>query len=141
MSNPCDRHITQVNPDGTWTFIIPRPLEGGTVIGGTRDPNDWTAEASPDTRERLLQMAAKMYPPILNSQGKFDVIRDIVGRRPARNGGLRLEVEPMTGHLNGKRIIHAYGAEGFGYAISWGVANEVVKLAFDKAHVNPRPSL
>lgn len=131
VSNPCDRTITQINPDGTWTFIIPRPLEGGTIIGGTKEPNNWDDTPSPETRERLLAMAAKMYPPILWSKGKFDVITDIVGRRPAREGGLRLESETMEGDLKGKRIIHAYGAEGSGYALSWGIAEEVVKMALE----------
>lgn len=116
-------------------------MGGGTIIGGTKEPNDWAARPRPDTRERILQMAAKMYPPILNSKGKFDVIRDIVGRRPARKGGLRLEIEAMKGDLRGKRIIHAYGAEGTGYAISWGVADEVVKLALEKDHIKLRPTL
>ncbi len=137
VSNPCDRTITQFNPDGTWTFIIPRPLEGGTVIGGTREAHDWTEHPRAETRHRLLEMAAKMYPPILNEEGKFDVIRDIVGRRPARQGGLRLEIEQMKGSLKGRKVIHAYGAEGSGYAVSWGVADEVVKMAVNE----PRPSL
>lgn len=129
MSNPCDRTITQNNPDGTWTFIIPRPLDGGTIIGGTKDPHDWTEKARPETRAKLLEMASKMYPPILGPEGKFNVIRDIVGRRPARTGGLRLEVEQLKGAFIGKRVIHAYGAEGHGYGLSWGIAREVVRMA------------
>jgi D-amino-acid oxidase len=70
-----------------------------------------------------------MFPPILGHSGQFDVIRDIVGRRPARNGGLRLEYEnPRADDLYGRRIVHAYGAAGSGYAISWGVAYEVARM-------------
>ncbi|KAK5056205.1 hypothetical protein LTR84_012758 [Exophiala bonariae] len=142
VSNPCDRTITQQNPDGTWTFIIPRPLDGGTVIGGTREPHDWTETARPETRAKVLEMAAKMYPPILGPGGKFNVIRDIVGRRPARVSGLRLETEFLKGHFRGKRIIHAYGAEGHGYGLSWGVAREVVRMALEaESSVAVRPSL
>lgn len=134
VSNPCDRNITQQNADGTWTFIIPRPLDGGTVIGGTKEPHDWTATARQETRAKLLAMAAKMYPPIRGPDGvgEFKVIRDIVGRRPARRGGLRLEIEQLHSKgtlFRGKRIIHAYGAEGYGYGLSWGVAREVVSMA------------
>lgn len=128
VSNPCDRTITQLNADGTMTAIIPRPLDGGTIIGATKEPNDWTSVPRPETRTRLLEMAAKMYPPVLGPEGKFNVLRDIVGRRPRRVGGLRLESEPMQNELKGKNIVHAYGAEGFGYAISWGVADEVLKM-------------
>jgi len=134
VANPCDRNITQQNADGTWTFIIPRPLEGGTVIGGTKEAHDWTATPRPETRTQLLAMAAKMYPPVLGPDGvgEFKVIRDIVGRRPARRGGLRLEVEHLHAKsplFHGKRIIHAYGAEGHGYGLSWGIAKEVVRMA------------
>ncbi|KIW15518.1 hypothetical protein PV08_05564 [Exophiala spinifera] len=142
VSNPCDRTINQLNADGTWTFIIPRPLEGGTIIGGTRESHDWTEHPRPETRERVLALAAKMYPPILGRDGKFHVIRDIVGRRPARISGFRLEAEYMKGpHLKGRKIIHAYGAEGFGYAISWGVAQKVLDLACGGHDSVARPSL
>jgi hypothetical protein len=67
-----------------------------------------------------------MYPAILNKEGKFDVIRDIVGRRPARNGGLRLEAETLP---HDKKVIHAYGAAGRGWELSWGIAEEVSKMA------------
>ncbi|EXJ93552.1 hypothetical protein A1O1_01944 [Capronia coronata CBS 617.96] len=153
VSNPCDRTITQQNVDGTWTFIIPRPLEGGTVIGGTKVPHDWSITASMETRRELLSKAAAMYPAILEDskdgksskakpKGEFHVIRDIVGRRPARIGGFRLSVEELqsgsassssSSSSSGSRpvkLIHAYGAGGSGYELSWGVAREVAKLAF-----------
>ncbi|TVY32765.1 D-amino-acid oxidase, partial [Lachnellula cervina] len=31
---------TRQNSDGTWTFVIPRPLHGGTIIGGTKEERD-----------------------------------------------------------------------------------------------------
>lgn len=146
VSNPCDRTITQINADSSFIFIIPRPLQGGTIIGGTKEPNDWADYPRPETRAHLLDKAAKLYPPILNSEGAFDVIRDIVGRRPARIGGLRLESENMKGPLRGKKIVDAYGAEGGGYALSWGVAQEVEKMVIDSSHGSsnretPRSSL
>lgn len=128
VSNSCDRNITQFNADGSWTFFIPRPLEGGTIVGGTKEVNDWTSTPRPETRAQILENAAKAYPPILGPEGKFNVIRDIVGRRPFRKGGLRLEREPMERNLKGRFVVHAYGAGGSGYALSWGVAEEVVNL-------------
>jgi len=128
VSNPCDRTITQQNADGTWSFVVPRPLNGGTIVGGTKEVNDWRAEPSSSTREELLTMAAKMFPQMLNAEGKFDVIRDIVGRRPTRNGGMRLEVEIVEGGPIGRKIVHAYGAGGRGYELSWGVAEEVANM-------------
>ncbi|KAF4992721.1 hypothetical protein FDECE_13627 [Fusarium decemcellulare] len=141
VSNTCDKTITQQNNDGSWTFIIPRPLEGGTIIGGTKEPNNWSAKASRETRNCLLARAAKMYPAILNADSRFDVIGGIVGRRPERKGGLRLSCEPL--HLSttqiGKsnryrvvKIIHAYGAGGAGYELCWGVAQEVAKMGLEE---------
>ncbi|KAI1909992.1 hypothetical protein LOZ12_000462 [Ophidiomyces ophidiicola] len=131
VSNTCNKTITRQDNEG-WSFLIPRPLGGGTIVGGTKQPNDWSAVAVESTRETLLANAAKLYPAILNSEGKFDVIRDIVGRRPAREGGLRLEVEvlPSTAPLE-RKVVHAYGAGGRGVELSWGVAEEVVKMVQD----------
>jgi glycine/D-amino acid oxidase-like deaminating enzyme len=129
VANPCDRTITRQHADGSWTFIIPRPLNGGTVIGGTKQPNDWNAEVDESTREGILDRASELYPPIITNnlppnEGGFTVISDIVGRRPTRHGGPRIEKE----ELGDKTVIHAYGLGGRGFETSWGVAEEVLKL-------------
>jgi D-amino-acid oxidase len=41
VSNQCDETISHHWSDGSSTVIIPRPLDGGTVIGGTKEPNNW----------------------------------------------------------------------------------------------------
>ncbi|TAQ86573.1 hypothetical protein B7494_g5098 [Chlorociboria aeruginascens] len=110
VSNYCDRTITQQNSDGSWTFIVPRPLNGGTVVGGTKEVDDWRADPRLSTRNNILTKAAKMFPQILNAEGSFNVIGDIVGRRPTRKGGLRLDVEEIGGEANKRKIVHAYGA-------------------------------
>jgi len=56
------------------------------------------------------------------------VIRDIVGRRPAREGGMRIEIERIA---DGKTVVHAYGAGGRGFELSVGVAEDVVDLMFE----------
>ena len=70
-----------------------------------------------------------MYPSIITnglppSDGGFTVVSDIVGRRPTRRGGPRIEQEQM----GAKTIIHAYGFGGRGYETSWGAAAKVLKL-------------
>ena len=52
---------------------------------------------------------------------------NIVGRRPSRRGSVRIARE----EYGGKIVIHAYGAGGRGYEISWGVAEEALKLVKD----------
>jgi len=126
VANPCSSTITRQNADGTWTFIIPRFYDGGTIIGGTKEPHDWNSEAVLTTRHRLLESAAEMYPDILNAEGGFDIITDVVGRRPTREGGMRIEIEKGEHGVTGDGpVVHAYGAGGRGFEISWGVAEEV----------------
>lgn len=130
VANSCDATVTRQNADGSWVFCVPRNFEGGTVIGGTKEPDNWDPRPSGDVRQRLLAGFAATYPRILNGGGEeFRVIRDIVGRRPARHGGMRLELE----HRVPKPVVHAYGLGGRGYELSWGVAEEIAALV--KSHV------
>ncbi len=143
VRNPCDATVTRQYADGTWTFSVPRFFDGGTVIGGTKEPDNWDAAPSMATRERLLANFAATYPSMLTASGapsQFDVLADVVGRRPTRRGGMRLEVEPVpeVATIYGAApadaikktpiIVHAYGVGGRGYEISWGVAGAVVDL-------------
>ncbi|KAL7620459.1 hypothetical protein AAE478_009454 [Parahypoxylon ruwenzoriense] len=125
VANPCPVTVTRQNADGSWTFCVPRAFDGGTIIGGTKEPDNWDPNPSPEVRETLLRKFAATYPQILGREGKFTVIKDIVGRRPTRRSGIRLEREIADGN---KCIIHAYGLGGRGYELSWGVADEVAKL-------------
>lgn len=113
--------------------MIPRGFYGGTIVGGTKEPGEWDANVSQRTRATL----AKSMPELaeLSTDGKhagglsYEIIQDIVGRRPTRDGGVRLEVERRPKYFDEKgktlTIVHAYGAGGRGYEISWGVAEEV----------------
>jgi glycine/D-amino acid oxidase-like deaminating enzyme len=131
VRNKIDATITRQNADGTWTFCVPRNFDGGTVIGGTKEPDNWDPEPSEKVRLELLQAFAATHPEGLGPQGSFEVIRDIVGRRPTRRGGMRLDTELM-----GERfVVHAYGLGGRGYELSWGVSQEVVRLV-KRAHSN-----
>jgi hypothetical protein len=125
--------ITTQNADGTWSFVIPRGFNGGTVVGGTKEPNDWRLEPSLPTRDRLLASAKRIIPeacgqPAGSQVADLQVIKDVVGRRPAREGGMRVEKEEVDGAEGKRYVIHAYGAGGRGYEISWGVASEVQGL-------------
>lgn len=146
MRNPISKTITRQNSDGSWSFAIPRPLEGGTIIGGTKEPHNWNPHPSADTRQTLLSNAAKWFPfeseaasPATTKKSKldasrFDVVRDIVGRRPAREGGLRLEMERLKPGI----VVHAYGVGGRGFELSWGIAEEVVSLLRKRGVLSPR---
>ncbi|KLU88034.1 hypothetical protein MAPG_07021 [Magnaporthiopsis poae ATCC 64411] len=146
VSNSCDATVTRQNADGSWTFCVPRNFDGGTVIGGTKQPDDWDPEPSAAVRE--LRSSAKQwlrrrihrpYPSILaGGNGRFEPMADIVGRRPTRRGGMRLELEtlPGKGERDGVRhVVHAYGLGGRGYELSWGVAGRVVELVASRDKV------
>ncbi|PWY94200.1 Fcf1-domain-containing protein [Aspergillus sclerotioniger CBS 115572] len=139
VRNPCSVTITRQNGDGSWSFCIPRPLGGGTIVGGTKEPHNWDPNPSLETRAKLLDNAAKWFPFEEGSEGKFDVIRDIVGRRPAREGGMRIEAEKLS---DGRGVIvHAYGAGGRGFELSWGIAEDVFNLMRENGLVKEKASL
>ncbi|OAA79158.1 FAD dependent oxidoreductase superfamily [Akanthomyces lecanii RCEF 1005] len=126
--------VTRQNKDGTWSFIIPRFFSGGTIVGGTKQPGNWSVEPDADTRETLLAGGRELRQFASSSANKSEdvsVIADVVGRRPTRDGGMRIELErrPVSGRQ--ATVLHAYGAGGRGYEISWGVAGEVAQLAND----------
>ena len=127
VANKCDVCISRHYADGTISFCIPRNFDGGTIIGGTHEPHNWGTEPKPGLREKLLKRLGETYPEILK-EGNLIPLADIVGRRPTREGGMRLEGEDVAG----KRVIHAYGAGGRGYELSWGVAEVVGNLLVDK---------
>ncbi|KAF5630514.1 d-amino acid oxidase [Fusarium sp. NRRL 52700] len=136
VRNPVSKTITRQNSDGSWSFAIPRPLEGGTIIGGTKEPHNWDPHPSADTRQTLLSNAAKWFP-FGSESHRFDVVRDIVGRRPAREGGLRLELERLKPGV----VVHAYGVGGRGLELSWGIADEVVSLLQKQGYFSSRAHL
>lgn len=126
VAEPCNVTVTRQNTDGTWTFCVPRGFNGGTIIGGTKQPNDWTVEPSLAVREELLAKFVATYPAILPEGSKSLSVRaDVVGRRPTRRGGLRLERETVDVGEQKREVVHAYGLGGRGFELSWGVAEAV----------------
>jgi hypothetical protein len=130
VANSCPATVTRQNADGSWTFCVPRNFHGGTIIGGTKEPDNWSSEPSMAVRDELLGKFAATYPEILSDGGEFKVLCNIVGRRPTRRGGMRLEREDFQGD---RCVIHAYGLGGRGFEMSWGVARGVVRL-LDRAN-------
>lgn len=64
------------------------------------------------------------------------IVSYVVGIRPGREGGYRMEVEPRTTSEGDKKfILHAYGHGHNGYSMSYGTAgylsNQVEKIAWD----------
>lgn len=135
VANTCDATVTRQNADGSWTFCVPRNFEGGTIIGGTKEPDSWDPNPSLEVRERLVRSFLATYPSIAGQSGSVTVLKDVVGRRPTRHGGARLERQDVA---PSRSVVHAYGLGGRGYEMSWGVAEIVARLVEKSGVVKAR---
>lgn len=126
VKNPYHRTLTRQYADGRWATLIPRPMDGGTIVGVSKEINDMEEKPRPETRRLMLEQSVECFPDFVKRVEDFEVIMDNVGRRPFREGGLRIEVERINGDQ--KRIVHGYGAGGRGYELSWGAAEKIVEL-------------
>ncbi|KAG6857067.1 hypothetical protein H0H87_010032 [Tephrocybe sp. NHM501043] len=80
---------------GERTYIIPR-RSGEVVIGGTREVDDWTTEARPETSLDIKRRALSLFPELAPECARINgrtpvpadldpiVIREVVAFRPAR---------------------------------------------------------
>lgn len=125
---------------GDRTYIIPR-RSGQVIIGGTREADDWNYDAVPETsldiKKRALEIYPELVPPHLRVEGRAPVpedldsivIREVVGFRPARKSGLRLERgKDLEIDMASIPVFHNIGHSGAGWQASWGCAEEIVKL-------------
>ncbi|KAF7506588.1 hypothetical protein GJ744_011625 [Endocarpon pusillum] len=126
VKNPYHRTLNRQYADGRWATLIPRPLDGGTIVGVTKEIGDEEETARPETRQLLLKQSIECFPDFVEKLEDFDVISDNVGRRPFREGGVRMEVEELDDGR--KPIVHGYGTGGRGYELSWAIAEQLVEL-------------
>ena len=104
--------------EATMFYAIPR--RGEIVLGGCAIEVDDDTAPPPDRAIHatiLERCRSRGYDP-------GEVVRESVGLRPFRSA-VRLEREG--------RFIHNYGHGGAGYTVSWGCAEEVVRLAAEFA--------
>ncbi|KAG6853358.1 hypothetical protein C0991_005032 [Blastosporella zonata] len=129
---------------GERTYIIPR-RSGEVVIGGTREVDDWTTEPRPDISLDIKRRALSLFPELAPESSRMNgrtpvpsdldpiVLREVVGFRPARKSGLRLErgddlVVPSNDHTRRIPVLHNIGHSGAGWQSSWGCADEILKM-------------
>jgi D-amino-acid oxidase len=90
----------------------------------------WTGEVDLKLAEDIKKRCCELCPEL----GKLEdlkVIRHGLGLRPSRKGGARVERQAM----DGKTVVHNYGAGGAGYQASWGMAKEAVDLLLQTSTV------
>lgn len=106
------------------SYLIPRPGDGGLIIGGCQQPNNWDYTVDEGLADKMLEWARTLYPGIFPADHKFEIIKHNVGLRPSRIGGARVETEEIGDRL----IIHGYGIGGWGFQASWGLALKMIIL-------------
>lgn len=127
ITNLIDSTITHQLKDGIWTFCIPRPLNGGVILGGTKQIGDTCSDIRSEDTKQLITNGYKLFPELFHPDGSIDIIKVNVGFRPARTGGLNLSVQPKWETHFANHILNNYGAGGMGYELSYGSAVKVVE--------------
>jgi D-amino-acid oxidase len=116
-------YVEQVGLDRWWldssgpVYVVPRSRD--IVVGGTDDEGEWDRRPDPDVAKRILERAVELVP----SLARAGVVGHKVGLRPARPE-VRVEAE----RAGSGRVVHCYGHGGAGVTLSWGCADEVVRL-------------
>ncbi|KAF9890086.1 hypothetical protein FE257_006247 [Aspergillus nanangensis] len=121
-----DRIVMRHGKD--YTYVIPR-LDGTAILGGIKQMNNIDPIVDLDLRDDILRRVHENAPGVFRG-GKIEnveIIRDIVGIRPARTGGVRVQKQVS----DGQNIVHAYGTGGGGYVFSFGVAKAAGTLVND----------
>lgn len=127
-----------------YTYIIPRPLNNIQVCGGVHQPYNlyvclrlstiWAAltfarspEVDMDIVKDEILRANRLAPHLISKNPKIHSY--VVGIRPAREGGYRLEHERVV-DKNGRsrHILHSYGYGPSGWARSYGSADALVQM-------------
>ncbi|KAH8424983.1 FAD-dependent oxidoreductase [Aspergillus melleus] len=107
-----------------YTYVIPRPLSKGVVLGGSKQRDTVSPEVDMDIARDEIARAHRLAPDIVPENPDDEDVSHIIGIRPSREGGFRLDSEQIGDRL----ILSAYGFGGGGYAFSYGVADALAKI-------------
>lgn len=82
------------------------------MIGGSYEKGNWDTEVDEELAQRMLRRAVEICPELTGGKGpeSLEVVRHVVGLRPAREGGIRVDKEL----INGVWVVHNYGHGGYG---------------------------
>lgn len=67
--------------DPTTTYVFPRTLGGGVILGGSRQDNDWSAEWDSELEAQILERACKLAPELGRPQDLQIIARNVGLRR------------------------------------------------------------
>jgi D-amino-acid oxidase len=107
--------LDEENPEGV-AYIVPRSND--CILGGTAEEGEWNLKPDPETAAGILRRCTQLEPRLADAE----VLEHKVGLRPGR-AEIRLEREdgPVP-------RIHNYGHGGSGVTLSWGCAEETLRL-------------
>ncbi|KAK1831882.1 D-amino-acid oxidase [Podospora conica] len=110
---------------GRYTYVFGRG-DGTAVVGGVSEGVGGEVRGLEEVRRELMRRANEELPEYFPSgdHKDYDIVRDLVGVRPMRIGGVRVEKEVV----GGMKVVHAYGTTIGGYIFSFGLAREVARL-------------
>ncbi|KAJ3570456.1 hypothetical protein NP233_g4390 [Leucocoprinus birnbaumii] len=88
-----------------WSYIIPR-RSGDVIVGGIKGVDDWYPLPREETRMDILRRGLALYPELAPPKIRRErqptvedllplVLEDLVGLRPMRKGGIRLEAQSV----------------------------------------------
>ncbi len=109
--------LDEENPEGV-TYVIPRSED--CILGGTAEEGVWDAEPDAEIAAAILRRCAALEPHLAEAE----VLEHKAGLRPGRPE-VRLEREDAT---SGPPRVHNYGHGGSGVTLSWGCAEETLRI-------------
>ncbi|MFD0277273.1 FAD-dependent oxidoreductase [Kitasatospora sp. NPDC127111] len=105
------------------TYVVPRT--DTIVLGGTAEESDEDRAVRPATASAILRRCSALVPQVAGAR----ILGHRVGLRPARPT-VRLEAEEHAGR---GVVVHCYGHGGAGVTLSYGCADDVVRLVSERA--------
>lgn len=112
------------DPESADRSLSVLPRGDRVVVGGPVQDGIWDTAPDLVAAEDLLLRARAAVPALADAR----VLGHRVGLRPARTGGVRLEVERAPGASDpGHAVVHCYGHGGQGLTLSWGCADDVLQ--------------
>ncbi|KAL4767965.1 hypothetical protein BDW60DRAFT_135144 [Aspergillus nidulans var. acristatus] len=107
-----------------YTYIIPRPLSQGVILGGVKQRDTLSPEVDMEIARDEIARAHRLAPEIVPADPPEESLSYIIGIRPSREGGFRLDSEK----IGDRTLLSAYGFGGGGYAFSYGIADALVRM-------------
>lgn len=116
--NPEREQSILFDPDPEHPIYIV-PLCNSTALGGTAIRGLDTEDPQPELSAKIMERCQEFLPEVATSI----VLGEMIGARPYREEGVRVEHQPLSG---GKHLLHNYGHAGGGVSLKDGCADEIL---------------